>query len=177
MGDYRPKIEQRLLHELMLIVGLLGITLFQTALSPTLWSLRIDWVLVVVVCITLLRGFAVGLHWALIGGLALDLLSPLPIGAHLLGLLLAVTVVAVSTDALPRTNRLVPTGAVLLVSLLYTALLGVIMMATGRPVVWAYYPFTIVLPGALANGVVTLPTYQVLEWLRRERRHDIGLEV
>ena len=77
----------------------------QTALSPTLWSLRIDWVLVVVVCITLLRGFAVGLHWALIGGLALDLLSPLPIGAHLLGLLLAVTVVALVGPALAAAAR------------------------------------------------------------------------
>ena len=42
-----------------------------------------------------------------IGGLALDFLSPLPIGTHLLALLLVVVVVAAISDILPRENRLV----------------------------------------------------------------------
>jgi len=176
MGDYRPKIEQRLGHLLARCALLLALALVQTALAPAVWGFRIDWVLVVVVCWTLLQGLAAGVRWALPGGLALDILSPLPFGSHLLGLLLAVTVVAVVTDSFPRDNRLLPTAAILAASLLYAALLALIMSMTGRPIAWARYPVTIMLPGALANGAMALPVYLLLERLSRGRRPDIGFE-
>ena len=155
---------------------LLMIALVQTALAPSLWRLRIDWVLVAVVCLTLLRGLAPGLHWALYGGLALGLLSPLPLGSHLLGLGLAATTVSVLTAGFPRDNRLVPTVSVLLVSLLYAGTLALIMSAIGRPVAWARYPVTIIAPGALANAAVALPSYLLLERLNRGERAMIELE-
>lgn len=155
---------------------LLLVALFQTALAPSLWYFRIDWVLVVVVGWTLVRGLAPGLRWALYGGLVLDLLSPLPIGAHLLALLLAVTTVAILTDGFPRDNRLMPTASVLVASLLYAACLGGVMAATGRPIAWGRYPLTVVAPEALANGAVALPVFLLLTRFHRPSKH-IGFEL
>jgi rod shape-determining protein MreD len=177
MGDYRPKIEYRAVRQLGHLALLLSIALFQTALAPSLWSLRIDWVLVVVICWTLLYGFAAGVRWALYGGLALDLLSPLPIGSHLLALLVAVTAVAVLSDGFPRDNRLVPTGSVLLGSLLYATSLGLVMTGTHRPVAWERYPLTIILPEVLANGAAALPVFLLLDRFSRRNRPDIGFEI
>jgi rod shape-determining protein MreD len=177
MGDYRPKVEQRIVAELGRALGLLLIALFQVALAPSLWYFQIDWVLVVIVSWTLLRGFAAGLHSSIYGGLALDLLSPLPIGTHLLALLVAVTAIAVLTDPLPRDNRLVPITSVLLASVLYTTCVGLIMSTSGRPVAWGYYPFTIVLPSALANGVAALPTYFLLDRLQRRDRPAVPIHL
>jgi rod shape-determining protein MreD len=159
------------------LVLLLLIALFQTALAPSLWALRIDWVLVVVICWTLLCGFGAGMRWALYGGLTLDLLSSLPIGSHLLALLVSVTAIAVLSDGLPRDNRIIPTGSVLLGSLLYATCLGLIMGGIDRPVAWGRYPLTIILPEALANGVVALPVFLLLDRFNRRNRPDIGFEI
>ncbi len=152
---------------------LLLLALFQTALAPALWSFRIDWVLVVVVCWTLLRGLGGGMRWALYGGIALDLLSPLPMGAHVLGLTLAATAVAIVTDGFGRDRQMLYTASVLLVSLLYALCLAIVMTTTGRPVAWSRYPLTVILPTALANAAATLPVYFVLDRFARSSRPRI----
>ena len=177
MGDYRPKIEQRIAHELLQIGLLLCIALIQMTLAPSLWYFRIDWVLVFVLCMALVRGFSAGLRWALYGGLALDLLSSLPLGSYLLGLVIAVVVVAVITDGFPRDNRLVPTVAVLFVALLYSVTIGLLMSAVGQPIAWGRYPLTIMVPTALADGIVTLPIYLVLRRLTRGPQPAIGFDL
>ena len=155
---------------------LLLVALFQTALAPTLWSLRIDWVLVVVVCWTLLRGLGGGIRWALYGGIALDILSPLPIGTHLLGLTLAAATVATVTDGLGRDSRMLHTASVLLVSLLYALCLALVMGVTGRPVAWSRYPVTVMLPAALANTAATLPVYFFLNRFARSSRPQMEFD-
>lgn len=161
------------MRQLGRVALLLLLALFQTALAPSLWSFRIDWILVAVVCWTLLRGLGGGLRWALYGGIALDLLSPLPVGAHLLGLVLAASVVALVTDGLERDSRLLQIGSVLLVSLLYALCLALVMGTTGRPVAWSRYPLTIILPTALANAAAALPVYFILDRFARSRRPQI----
>ncbi len=156
---------------------LLLVALFQTALAPSFWYFRIDWVLVAVVCWTLLRGFAAGMRWALYGGLALDMLSPLPIGSHLLALLVSVTAVAVLIDGFPRDNRVVPTASVLLVSPLYAASLGLAMTTIHLPVAWERYPVTVILPESLANGAAALPVFLLLDRFHRRSRPDISFEI
>ncbi len=156
---------------------LLLVALFQNALAPSLWYFRIDWVLVAVVCWTLLRDYATGMRWALYGGLALDLLSPLPIGAHLLALLVSVTAVAVLTDIFPRDNRIIPTASVLLVSLLYAVCLGLVMSMSHRPIAWDRYPVTIILPEALANGAAALPVFLLLDRFNGRNRPDMSFDI
>ena len=177
MGDYRLKIEQRVLRELLRMGAMVTVALFQTALAPPLWQFRIDWVLVVVVVLALLRNLASGLHWAVYGGLAIDFLSPLPVGTHLLALVLAVTLATVATEAIQRDNLAVPTVAMIVVSLLYTGISGVVMTLIGLPILWERYPLTIMLPTALVNGMVALPVYLLFERVQRRGRPDINFEL
>jgi rod shape-determining protein MreD len=177
MGDYRPKIEQRIIRQAARIGALLLLALFQTALAPSVWRLRIDWVLIVVTIWTLMNGLGSGLRWGTIGGLALDFLSPLPVGTHLLALLLAVFMVALISDIMPRENRSVIVVTVLLVSLLYGSLLALVMSIAGWPVVWQRYPLTILLPAALADAALSLPVALVLERIQRTGQPDIAFDV
>jgi rod shape-determining protein MreD len=177
MGDNRLKIEQRILREVLRMCAMLGVALLQTALAPALWQFRIDWVLVVAVTLALARNFASGLRCAAYGGVALDILSPLPFGTHLLGLVVAVTLATVGSEAIRRENLLVPTVAMLLVSLVYAAIAGAVMTATGLPVNWGRYPLTIMVPTALVNGIAALPAYLLFERFQRKNRPDIGWEL
>ena len=176
MGDRRPKIEQRIIKQLARISALLLVALFQTALAPSIWRLRVDWMLVIVIGWALLAGLASGIRWAIIGGTALDILSPLPIGSHLLALLLAVVIAMALTTGLPREHRLTATVAVIAMSLLYGVVLAAIMSTTGRPIVWERYPWTILLPVALVNGAAAVPTFVVLERIARRGRPNVGFE-
>lgn len=177
MGDYRLKIEQRFLREVLRMSAMLAVALFQTALAPPLWQFRIDWVLVVVVILALLRNLASGLRWAAYGGLAIDILSPLPLGTHLLALVLAVTLATVGTEAIQRDNMAVPTVAMIVVSLLYTGITGLVMTLIGLPIIWERYPLTIMLPTALVNAMVALPVYLLFERVQRRGRPDINFEL
>ena len=66
MGDRRPKIEQRVIKQLARILALLLVALFQTALAPSIWRLRVDWMLIIVIGWALLAGLASGIRWAII---------------------------------------------------------------------------------------------------------------
>lgn len=177
MGDYRPKIEQRIIRQGARISALLLLALFQAALAPSLWRLRIDWMLIIITIWTLMHGLGPGLRWGVIGGLALDFLSPLPLGTHLLSLLFVVMVVAAISDVLPRENRLVVVVTVLLAALLYGVTLALVMSVVGWPVVWLYYPVTILLPTALADTALALPVALVLERMQRAEQPEIAFDV
>jgi rod shape-determining protein MreD len=177
MGDYRPKIEQRIIRQGARISALLLVALFQTALAPSLWRLRIDWMLIIVTVWTLMCGLGPGLRWGVIGGLALDFLSPLPIGAHLLSLLIVVVVVAAISDVLPRENRIVVVVTVLMAGLLYGLALALVMSIAGWPVVWQRYPLTILLPTALADTALALPVALVLQRMHRGGQPDIAFDI
>ena len=77
MRDYRPKIEQRILHQVLRALLLLSLALFQTSLAPTFWRFRVDWVLLAVVGWVLfgnpeiLRGHTVGILMGIASGAAM----------------------------------------------------------------------------------------------------------
>ena len=58
MNEARPKIEERILRQVLWALLMLGVALFQTALAPSIWRFRVDWVLLIVVGWTLLRCLA-----------------------------------------------------------------------------------------------------------------------
>jgi rod shape-determining protein MreD len=124
-----------------------------------------------------MNGLGSGLRWGVIGGLTLDFLSPLPVGTHLLSLLFVVVVVALISDVLPRENRIVVVVTVLLASLLYGLILALVMTIAGQPIAWRRYPFTIMLPTALANAALSLPIALVLERLQRVGEPKIAFDV
>ncbi len=171
MDNRRPKWEQRALHQLSRAALLLMVALVQTELAPDFWHVRINVVLVVVACWTLLRGVEAGMRWALYGGLALGLLTPLPLGAHLLSLALVVLVIGGLAEAYPRDNLLVPTLCVVGGSILESTILALVQRMGGTGVNWSGYLWMIMLPETLLNVLVALPLYMILRGLdRRDRR-------
>jgi len=175
MGDYRPKIEQRILRQLLRAFMLLCFALLQTSLAPTFWRFRIDWVLIVVVGWTILRGMLPGLRWALYGGLALDMLGTLPVGSHLLALLLCVVTVAFLAEPLDREQPLLVLVCMLVASLIYGVTLALVLPLAGEPVPWQRYLLVVVVPATLINTIVAIPTFALLRRLHRRGRAIITI--
>ncbi|HEX6287803.1 MAG TPA: rod shape-determining protein MreD [Herpetosiphonaceae bacterium] len=173
MGDYRPKIEQRILRQILRALMLLCVALLQTALAPTFWRFRADWVLIAVIGWTLLRGLIPGVRWAIYGGLSLDLLGTLPIGSHLLALLFCVVVVAVVVEPLDREQPLLLIGAMLGASLLYGFTLALLLPLTNFNVPWQHYPLVEIVPTAIVNTIVAIPTFALLRRLHRRGQPTI----
>jgi rod shape-determining protein MreD len=174
MGDHRPKIEQRILHQALRALLLLSLALFQTSLAPTFWRFRVEWVLLAVVGWTMLRGLAPGVRWAVYGGVSLDLLGALPLGSHLLALLLCVIAVAFITEPLDRDQLALLIAIMLGASLLYGATLALILALTGTLAPWHSYALAVIVPTALVNTIVAIPFFALLR--RLERRGQQALD-
>ena len=167
MGDYRPKIEQRIMRQFGRAALLLSVALLQTALAPTFWRFRADWVLIVVIGWTILRGLIPGARWAIYGGLSLDLLGILPLGSHLLALLCCVIVVATIAEPLDREQPLLLITAMLGASLLYGSILALLLPLTNFVVPWRYYTLVEIVPTAIINTILAIPTFALLRRLHR----------
>jgi rod shape-determining protein MreD len=176
MGDRRPKLEQRIAAEILWAIGLVSLALLDTALAPTIWRFRVDWVLIFAIGWTLLYGLLPGLRIAVYGGVALDLLGSSLLGMHLLGLLVCVMGVALVAEPLDREGPL-PTLAVILVATsLYGAIQTSVLILNGVALPLPAYLLVELLPTGLINTIVAIPTVAALRrWVRR-RQPAAGLE-
>lgn len=172
MYNYRPKWERRVIRHLSRCAFLLLLALAQTALLPSLWLFRVNLVVVVVICWTLVRGLEAGLGWALYGGLALGFLSPAPLGAHLLGLVLVALLTAVATEQFPRDNLLLLVLCIVAGTLLNGVVMALILRLTQVQIAWLRYPFTVVLPETVANVAWAVPVMWALRRLHTEERSE-----
>jgi rod shape-determining protein MreD len=107
-----------LMVPLILLAGLLQST---AATRIKINGVKPDLVLVVVVIGTLVYGPRIGLVWAFLGGLVLDIFSGGPLGASSLALMAAVLVAGMGHRTLSRYNLLVPIGAMALGTAVYGA--------------------------------------------------------
>lgn len=144
---------------------LLSLALAQTALAPTFWRFRADWVLIAVIGWTILRGLIPGVRWALYGGLSLDLLGVMPVGSHLLALLICVIGVALVTEPLDREQPLLVIVAILAASVLYGSILALLLTAQDFNVPWRYYTLIEIFPTAIINTILAIPTFALLRRL------------
>lgn len=165
MGDYRPKIEQRIARQLLRALMLLSLALVQTALAPTFWRFRADWVLIAVIGWTVLRGLIPGVRWAIYGGLSLDLLGVMPIGSHLLAMLICVIGVALVVEPLDREQPLLVIGVTLAASVLYGGILSLLLFSQGFPLPWRHYTLVEIFPIAIINTILAIPTFALLRRL------------
>ena len=117
-------------------VGALVATLFDTSIAPYLriGGAQPDLVLVFAVIWTVVVGFEGGLIWAFIGGLAIDLLAPRPLGSTAFALLLTVGAAAIFSRVFVRGSYARPIIAVFLSSLMYTLLYTGINRALRGPI-------------------------------------------
>ena len=181
MGDSQPqRIEERLVAEALLIGGLLVGVLIQVLLLPAPLGFPPLFLLILVVCRTLLgvsmapmvgEGEVVtALRWAFYGGLALDLTTHTLLGSHVLGLLLAVvSTVAIAGHKRNINGPLFPLLTVLFGSLVYEFVLGLIYHCTVAPLSWQPYFSTLILPSVLQTLIPTLPIFTLFQWLAQQR--------
>lgn len=174
MGDSQPRrLEELLARELGRILLLAALALAQVTLLTTPLGFAAPLVLVLVVCRTLLGvgaaypdvGLSRALRWALYGGLALDILSATPLGAHALALLLAALAVATLTRRLQTERLLVPLLAIVAAALIYEGTLA--LLNPSAQVGWDTYAQVIILPVLLVALIMMLPTFFLLRWLLR----------
>lgn len=144
---------------------LLSLALAQTALAPTFWRFRADWVLIAVIGWTILRGLIPGVRWAIYGGLSLDLVGTMHVGSHLLALLICVIGVALVVEPLDREQPLLVIAAMLAASVLYGSILAVLLMAQDFDVPWRYYALVEIFPTAIINTILAIPTFALLRRL------------
>jgi rod shape-determining protein MreD len=174
VGDSQPRrLEELVAREAARALLLAALALVQVTLLTTPLGFAAPLVLVLVVCRTLLGvgaafpdiGLSRALRWALYGGLALDILSATPLGAHALALLLAALAVATLTRRLQTERLLVPLLSILAAALIYETVLALLTQPGEIP--WASYAQVVMLPVVLVALIMTLPTFFLLRWALR----------
>lgn len=114
------------------MLPLLGVlSMFQASLTGifTIYGVKPDLVLLVILIWTMLFGSASGLIWAFVGGVWLDIFSGGPMGASSLALMGASLLGGVGHRSLSRFNFLVPVIIVISGSLLFSLIYLVILEA------------------------------------------------
>jgi cell shape-determining protein MreD len=176
LGDYQPRrLEERLIRELGLTAVLLLIALIQTTLLVSPAGFSVPMVLIVAMIRTMIgmesaaadAGIVRGLVWALYGGLGLDVCAASPLGSHALAALIGVLTAALLLRRLEFERPLVALSAVLIATVIYEAVLVLILQPQLTD--WAAYARLVLIPGALVTLVPTLPTVAVMRWLLRRQ--------
>ena len=110
-------------------------------------------VLVVGIVVTVALGLEAGLVWAFVGGLALDVLVPRPLGSTAFALLLCMGATAVLARYLVRFRLLVPILATLLLSLVFSMILLVAFNALRTPI-QVENPVALFVPSVVYNTIL-----------------------
>lgn len=154
------------------------LALLQATVVPVIpyVDIRPDLVLLLVLAWTMVRGTTESAAGALIGGLALDLFSPLPLGSHALALLLTIVPIGWLGAPFYRGNLAFPIGGAFLATVLYNMLLLVLSRILGQAVLWGGLLWRVVLPMALIEATLMPLVYWALDRIDRRvhRRFTIA---
>ncbi|WP_129671483.1 rod shape-determining protein MreD [Candidatus Chloroploca sp. Khr17] len=176
MGDSQPRrLEERVVHELGRLVGMLALALIQVTLLSTPLGFSVSLVLIVVISGALLSigaafpdvGVQRVLRWALYGGLTLDILAATYLGTHALALLTATLVVVVLARRIRIEGIMIPLLAVLIASVIYELVLA--LLINRGMIEWQTYALIIILPSILITLIPTLPIFFLVRWLLRNQ--------
>jgi rod shape-determining protein MreD len=152
------------------ILLLIGVALIQSTVMPhlTLWGVKPDLMLLVVISWSLLRGTREGIVWGFIGGLCLDLFSGAPLGLSALALLIASFFSSLGEATIFRTHVILPLATVFFASLIYDFIFLLALRTLGWPIVWLDSFIRLVLPTSLLNVLLTPLVYLAMRWLHRK---------
>ncbi len=143
--------------------------LMQTSFPVTVsqLELRADFVLLLVVAITLVRGLREGLVWAFLGGVLLGVLAPhtLPLGSYSLLLIVVAVVASLSQNNLFESSLIMPLAIVAIASITFRILLllatqGAILRSDPGPVL-----LRLALPALIIDVVLAPLIYALISWL------------
>lgn len=147
----------------------MGAALLQGTVSPFIKinGVHPDLVFVLVTGWIILRGLKEGLHWALIGGLSLDMISGAPFGILTLSMLIVALVTNLSHGRVFGSSIVLPLSLTFPLSLLFNGLALLMLNLLGRPVIWNVAFFDILLPAAVFNTAVMILIFPILYLLNR----------
>jgi rod shape-determining protein MreD len=148
---------------------LIILVLFQTALVPqiTVFGVHPDLLLIVVTAWSLLRGAESGMLWALIAGVALDIVSGAPFGASTLPLLVVGFGAGLSQSGIFRFELVIPILVIPIATLVYQGMMLAWLKAFGWPVAWHEGMRHTILPSMLLNTLIMPAAYWLLRLLDR----------
>lgn len=112
-------------------------------------------VFVLAVVTTVAAGLDAGLVWAFVGGLALDVLGPRPLGSTAFALLVMVGATGVIARSLARIRPIVAIVATAILSLIYSMTL-VFLFSVLRPPTALSDPLPLVLPSVLYDVLAAI---------------------
>jgi rod shape-determining protein MreD len=157
---------------------LLPAAVLQVTLAPRLevFGAFPNFVLLVVVGWTLVRGAGPGIRWAIGGGLLLDLLAPGPLGVHAL----ALAVAAYGTGFLQRYFEpdpvLLPSASAALATVAYNLVLVAVSEALGHPLAFLPALQAWVAPSALYDAALLPLLLLLLRRLDRVAPMPVAIE-
>lgn len=138
--------------------------IFQSTLLPHLAVLgvKVDLVMLLVAAWSIRRGVEAGLVWALIGGVAVDVLSAGPFGLSIVTLALVAVIAGGFGPGLRRSSIILPLVLIPLVSIVATLVGALILQAVGHPISWPVVVAMVVLPAALLDTLAVLIVYPLI---------------
>lgn len=173
----RYKIEERILHEVTIMLMLMVIVALQKIIIVTWLGLSINIVLLVVVLRALIDPLTVVARWALYGGFLLDITSAARLGMHSMVLIIAIIVVYVLLSRITSENWILPILSVVVGGIVYYVCNGLLLLALFGGYDVLTYVTAVALPELLVIVIPALPVFLLLRWLRSIRRGELPLDV
>jgi rod shape-determining protein MreD len=146
-------------------VAVLGLAaILQSTLLPhfAILGVKINLVLLLVTAWSIRRGIESGLQWALIGGVAIDVLSAGPFGSSIVAFGLAAVIAGSVGTGLRQTSILLPFILIPLISIVATLTGAFILQAVGHPISWPVIVATVALPSAVLDTFAILLLYPLV---------------
>ncbi len=152
------------------IVGIPILVILAIIQATVLPSLRLldgapDLILLALVAWALTRRPRQAMAGALIGGVLIDMLSGLPLGATAIVMVLVIFLVSQTVGRFWEAHLLMPLTTVLWSSLLYHALSLAVLLALGRSLDLGFALGRVILPSTFLNLVLALPAAQAASGL------------
>lgn len=154
---------------LVLIPVSVLLVILQTAVLPSfaLVDARVDLVLLLVVAWALTGRVVQAMILSLVAGLLLDLLSGVPLGISAIALMAAANVATLAQGRLWRAHQFAALGAMLLATVTFYAILGVVILLIHPGTDPAVSLARIILPATLLNLALAIPAVQLAAGLER----------
>jgi rod shape-determining protein MreD len=149
------------------LLALLAIIQSAIVSDLTLLEGRPDLILVVVVAWGIIGRYRESMLWGLIGGLALDLLSGLPLGVTAINLILIAFLVSFSEGRFWESHILMPLGVMLITSPLFYFISILTLWLLGYDIELGFAMFRVALPGTFLNLLLILPGTQIISAIDR----------
>lgn len=157
---------------LLLAAGLVVLAGVQSGIG-SVWrplGVRPDLVLVALIVLGVLRGPRWALFAALIGGLALDALSVLPIGTQVIALGVAAPITAFRARSGESASIMLPLLLTPVATFLYNGMQLIEVALLGRPVLWGAWVGQAIVPLMLINTLCVPLFWAPAGLFRRHRR-------